>query len=177
MNKEARKNTEMNDSLNIIIEEPAWQKHLPNVEDVAQKVFTTVLSFMRKKQYPKFISQDINVNLALSSDNHVRELNNEFRQKDSPTNVLSFANIDADDFNFNSTETIELGDIIIALETMQKESFDQHISLHDHFCHLFCHGLFHLLGFDHQTDKEATEMENLEILVLKQLNIANPYKE
>ncbi len=167
----------MNDNLNIIIEEPAWIKHLPDVEETAQKVFVTVLSFMRTKQDLDFISCNINVNLSLSSDNHVRELNNEFRQKDSPTNVLSFANIDADDFKFNTSEPLELGDIIIALETMQKESFDQNISLHDHFCHLFCHGLFHLLGFDHQNDEEAAVMENLEVLVLKQLNIANPYKE
>ena len=167
----------MNDNLNIIIEEPAWIKHLPDVEETAQKVFATVLSFMRTKQDLDFISCNINVNLSLSSDNHVRELNNEFRQKDSPTNVLSFANIDADDFKFNTSDPLELGDIIIALETMQKESFDQNISLHDHFCHLFCHGLFHLLGFDHQNDEEAAVMENLEVLVLKQLNIANPYKE
>ena len=70
---------------------------------------------------------------------------------------------------------VELGDIIIALETMQREAAEKQISLHDHFCHLFTHGILHLLGFDHIEDEEAEHMENFEINILKRLNIKNPY--
>lgn len=168
----------MNDSLNILIEEPSWEKYFPDVEPTAQKVFGQVLSFMREQKNCGFlIGNDTAVNLSLSADSHVRELNNEFRGLDRPTNVLSFANIDAEDFGVEPEGSLELGDIIIALETMQKEALEQQVSLHDHFCHLFTHGLFHLLGYDHQNDAEATEMEGLETAVLKRLNIANPYQE
>ena len=74
-------------------------------------------------------------------------------------------------------EEIELGDIIIALETMQLEAKEKGISLKDHYCHLLTHGILHLLGFDHQNDEEAEYMENFEINILQQLNISNPYTE
>ena len=61
------------------------------------------------------------------------------------------------------SDVIELGDIIIALETMQKEAALKNISLHDHYCHLLIHGILHLMGFDHQDDAEAEYMENHEI--------------
>ena len=98
---------------------------------------------------------------------------------DKPTNVLSFANVDFEGFaqERDLYQEIELGDIIIAFETMQKEADIEGISLHDHYCHLLAHGLLHLLGFDHQTDEEAEYMEGFEIEILQSMGIANPYKE
>ena len=121
----------------------------------------------------------INVNLCLSDDNEVRTLNRDFRGIDKPTNVLSFAAIDDPDFdkNLELFDEIELGDIIIALETMLREASEKQISLQDHFCHLFTHGLLHLLGFDHIEDDEAEYMEEFEINILNKLNIKNPYGE
>ena len=96
-----------------------------------------------------------------------------------PTNVLSFAAVDDPDFDRNTElfGEIELGDIIIALETMQREAAEKGIPLRDHFCHLFTHGILHLLGFDHIEDDEAEYMEEFEINILKRLNIKNPYGE
>ena len=98
---------------------------------------------------------------------------------DKPTNVLSFANIDDENFeqDISLSDKIELGDIIIAFETMQREAKEKNITLHDHYCHLFTHGLLHLLGFDHIEDDEAEYMEDFEIQILKTMDIANPYQE
>ena len=109
----------------------------------------------------------------------MQKLNREYRGLDKPTNVLSFATIDDPDF-YNDLalyEEVELGDIVIALETLEQEAELKQISLHHHFCHLLIHGLLHLLGFDHIEDEEAEYMENAEIKILEQMNIPNPYKE
>ena len=93
--------------------------------------------------------------------------------------MLSFANIDDESFadEWSDGEETELGDIIIALETMQAEAGNQNLTLHDHYCHLFAHGLLHLLGYDHIEADEAEHMESFEIAILKQMNINNPYEE
>ena len=92
---------------------------------------------------------------------------------------MSFANIDDDSFDelCQSEQEIELGDIIIALETMEREAKEQEISLHDHYCHLLAHGFLHLLGYDHIEEDEARHMESFEIAILQRLNINNPYEE
>ena len=117
--------------------------------------------------------------MALSNDSEIQKLNAEFRHLDKPTNVLSFANIDDEDFDNQVAydDVIELGDIMIALETMEREAEEQKISFTDHYSHLLAHGILHLLGFDHQQDDEAEYMEGFEINILQQLNVANPYKE
>jgi probable rRNA maturation factor len=92
---------------------------------------------------------------------------------------LSFANIDDPDFEKSLTigDEVEMGDIIIALETLQREAQEKKISLYDHFCHLLTHGVLHLLGYDHIEDDEAEHMEAFEIEILNLLNISNPYQE
>ena len=119
------------------------------------------------------------VNLCLSNDEAVHKLNFEFRGIDKPTNVLSFANIDDPDFEevLECEDLVELGDVIVAFETMQREAREQGISLHDHFCHLWAHGLLHILGYDHIEPEDAAEMEQRETEVLAGLGIDNPYRE
>ena len=117
--------------------------------------------------------------MSLSNNEEVQKLNREFRAKDKPTNVLSFANIDDEGFEdeFLSADMIELGDIIMTYETLQNEADIKKISLKDHFAHLLVHGILHLFGYDHQKDEEADEMENIEINILEKMDIANPYEE
>lgn len=171
----------MNNCLNLFIDDPQWLQALPDAEELSQKVLDLVISFVLGHKDINFIQegQPLSVNLSLANDTAVQELNREFRGLDRPTNVLSFARIDDPDFDadIEDAEVIELGDIIIALETMQKEAASENLSLYDHYCHLLAHGLLHLLGFDHQDDEEAEYMESFEISILQQLNIANPYKE
>ncbi len=168
-------------NLNLDIAEPLWLQALPSAETTSAEVFASVLNYISTHENLDFlqIGKPINVNLCLSNDEEVHTLNRNFRGKDKPTNVLSFANIDDEDFDENCRldDNIELGDIIIALETMQREAKEQNISLHDHYCHLLTHGLLHLSGYDHMEDDEAAQMEGLETAILRQLNIADPYED
>ena len=171
----------MNIVLDIEVEDERWRKALPDVADTAQRVQKAVFEYLAQHEKLPFLTADkpVSVNLCLSSDAHVHQLNRDFRQMDKPTNVLSFANIDFD--NFEETADlfgeIALGDIIIAYETMQKEADEMQISLYDHFCHLLTHGLLHLSGYDHMEAEDAAYMENLEKNILQTLGIANPYAD
>lgn len=114
--------------------------------------------------------------VALSDDAAVHELNRRYRGKDAPTNVLSFP---APDIAFPENEAgpRPLGDLVLAYETLVREARDQDIPLAHHLQHLVVHGLLHLLGFDHETDREAEEMEAIEVEILAGLGISNPYHE
>ena len=97
---------------------------------------------------------------------------------DKPTNVLSFANLDFENFSADNEpfDEIELGDIIVAYETMVREAQEQEVTLFAHFCHLLVHGFLHLSGYDHIDPDDAANMENLEKEILQILGIANPYE-
>ena len=166
-----------NHYLDIIIDDDRWLVN--DIEDFADIVFSKTLEYVLENGLCKSldIGKPIRVCLCLNNDYEVQKLNSEFRGKDKPTNVLSFANIDDDDFlpSLAFEEEIELGDIIMAIETLQSEASQKGILLKDHFAHLLIHGLLHLFGYDHQDDNEADEMEGFEINILKLMGIANPY--
>ncbi len=115
--------------------------------------------------------------IVLADDAFVQGLNREYRDQDSPTNVLSFP---ADGPTGTPMETPPgaprmLGDIVVAFETASQEAADQRKPIGDHLCHLVVHGMLHLLGHDHRTASEAEAMEKLEIDILTGLEIADPY--
>ena len=182
MKKEAKKNMVMNKPLlTIVLDDSRWEQELPIAEDLANKAFDATIDFVGCTE-PSDLTRaklPISVNLSLSNDETVHLLNKEFRGIDKPTNVLSFANVDDPEFDYapDGTEHLEIGDIIIALETLKREAEEKHILLDDHFCHLLIHWLFHLLGYDHQEDDEAEHMEGFEVQILQTLGIKNPYEE
>ncbi|MGR8935633.1 MAG: rRNA maturation RNase YbeY [Gammaproteobacteria bacterium] len=98
-------------------------------------------------------------------------LNAQYRGKSGPTNILSFP--------FEAPPGIVLdllGDLVICAAVVSCEAGEQHKPLHDHWAHIVIHGVLHLLGYDHVEEKDAEEMEALEIAILKSLHIANPYE-
>jgi probable rRNA maturation factor len=111
--------------------------------------------------------------VALCNDANVRTLNAGYRGKDKPTNVLSFPAPDGP-----VPQPVKfLGDIVLARETVVHEAAERDIPFADHLRHLTVHGLLHLLGFDHETDTEAAEMESLETEILRTLGIPDPYAD
>jgi probable rRNA maturation factor len=100
----------------------------------------------------------------------IRALNRDYRGKDKPTNVLSFPADIPDHIDLPL-----LGDLIVCADVVRNEAAEQHKSTQDHWAHMVIHGTLHLLGFDHIDDDEAQEMELLEISILQQLGIDNPY--
>ena len=98
-----------------------------------------------------------------------RDLNAQYRGKDSPTNVLSFP------AEIAVPECVLLGDLAICWPVVLDEAQQQQKAPRDHFVHLFVHGVLHLLGMDHEEESEAQTMEALEVRILSQLGIADPY--
>ena len=113
------------------------------------------------------------ISVMFSTDKKVMQLNNQFRNINKPTNVLSFPSLTNSSSKFKE---VFLGDIIFSVETILSEAKINNISIIDHLIHLFIHGLLHLLGYDHKTEDEARDMENLEINILEKLSIPNPYE-
>jgi len=103
--------------------------------------------------------------------NESQSLNKDYRDKDAPTNVLSFA-LDAPEF----ITPRMLGDVVICAEVVEFESHAQGKSRDAHWAHMVVHGVLHLLGFDHQDDKQAQQMEALEIEIMRVLGFASPYE-
>ena len=112
----------------------------------------------------------LTINLKLISSNEMMKLNEEFREKKTDTNVLSFP-ADGEIQKISG----ELGDIAISIPYVQSESKNLNRDLDDHMMHLLAHGILHLLGFDHQEDQDADIMEAQEIKYLEFFKIANPY--
>ena len=111
------------------------------------------------------------INLKLVDNKEITELNKIYRNKNKPTNVLSFTNDD-----ISKSRTNDLGDIAISFEFVEQESKEQNKKFDDHVIHMFIHGIYHILGFDHENDSMADVMEEKEILLLEKLQIQNPYK-
>ena len=109
------------------------------------------------------------ISISFSGDKKIMELNSCFRKKKSATNVLSFTS------NSNFNNTLFLGDIIFSIETILKEAKRDNKTVENHLIHLFVHAVLHLLGYEHDTEEQAKKMENLEIKILSNLQIDNPY--
>ena len=113
---------------------------------------------------------DCVINLRLLNDKEMKKLNMQFRQKDKTTNVLSFPN---DDISLKQTKNI--GDIAISVEYVKAEARKEGKTFDDHIIHMLAHGVYHILGYDHENNENAMIMENKEIQTLKKINISNPY--
>jgi probable rRNA maturation factor len=111
------------------------------------------------------------VSIVLTNDSAIRDLNRGWRGIDKPTNVLSFP-VSSQTI---SGETRLLGDIVIAYETLERECDDENRMFLHHLAHLAVHGFLHLIGYDHQTDVQAEEMEGLESKIMMRLNLPDPY--
>ena len=107
---------------------------------------------------------DMEIAIVLANDEEIRELNKQFRGKNKPTNVLSFPN-----------EEEPLGDVILSYDTIEREAEEQGKTFRDHAAHLIVHGVLHLLGFDHENARDAKKMEAIEVKLLSELGISNPY--
>ena len=110
------------------------------------------------------------VALVIIDQDAMQAFNAKYRDKDKPTNVLSFP------AGFENEEgVLNLGDILLCAPVIERESQEQHKRNTDHWAHMTIHGMLHLQGYDHEHREEAETMENLEVEILNQLGIANPY--
>lgn len=119
-------------------------------------------------------NEDCDVAVLFTDDDAIAAINAEWRGQGKPTNVLSFPT--PADLPVPQGEARPLGDIVLAHGVIAREAIEQGKSLRDHTVHLIVHGTLHLLGFDHETDDDAREMEALETSILKGLGVSDPYE-
>ena len=120
----------------------------------------------------------IEISVRLTSDDEVHSLNREYRGKDKPTNVLSFAMIEPEDMAQlagSRDPEIMLGDIILAHGVCLAEAAERGVRVEAHATHLIVHGTLHLLGYDHMGDEDAEMMEALERQIMSALGLHDPY--
>lgn len=146
--------------------DPRWPADLP---DRLQPLIAAAIGTAASPDGP------LELSVVLADDQTVQSLNRDYREKDRPTNVLSFALTESDEPAGLPGQPIALGDVLLAYETVASEARQQNKSLQDHVFHLVAHGVLHLLGYDHQVEEDAREMERLEKAILAEFAIADPY--
>ncbi|CAN5253910.1 rRNA maturation RNase YbeY [soil metagenome] len=121
------------------------------------------------------------ISVKLADDAEVQALNAAYRNKDAPTNVLSFPMLQPgfmEATGMADDGEILLGDVVLAYETCAREAAEKAVTLEQHATHLIVHGVLHLLGYDHvEHEDQAREMEAMETHALASLGIADPYAE
>ena len=143
----------------------SYSTNLP-ISDSLEEKLNKALSYIFKEEG----ITDSSINLKILTDEDIKELNKKFRNKNTTTNVLSFSNEDV-----SKSITGNLGDIAISYEFVKKESKEHKKNFDDHMIHMLVHGVYHILGFDHENDEMADIMEIKEVKLLKKLDIKNPY--
>ena len=144
-------------SADILINFSSWEKH-PGLKELIKIAIKQTVSNVDIKGYNE-------ISILLTSDTQVEQLNRQYRSINQPTNVLSFP-----------SEKPHLGDIILSYEYIQKELINLNKKFEEHISHLIIHGTLHLYGFDHENDKNAVTMENMERHIMSELGYNDPYE-
>jgi probable rRNA maturation factor len=116
------------------------------------------------------VKDEVELVIRLVDEAESQQLNHDYRDKDCPTNVLSFP--------FEAPEMVPLpliGDLVVCVPVVAQEAMQQNKSLEAHWAHIVVHGVLHLMGYDHQTDCEAQIMEDMERKILHELHFPDPY--
>ncbi|MEO9896418.1 MAG: rRNA maturation RNase YbeY [Paracoccaceae bacterium] len=150
--------------LDVVIEDGRWNDL--GLTDLASVAISATLGHLDLQ------ANDHEVVVLACDDARISALNSEFREKPTPTNVLSWPSVDLEP---GAEPDEELGDIAIAYETCKQESEAQNKQLIAHVTHLLVHATLHLLGYDHINAADADQMEKIEVEILGKLGIADPY--
>ncbi len=157
-------------TIDILIESSLWETPSGDDNETYETLARSCVDAVwARLELPQ---QETELSLVLTDDTSIRTINAQWRNKDKATNVLSFP---AFDIAPGDAPGPMLGDIIIARETVEREALEENKSFNQHLHHMIVHGLLHLLGYDHEDDEEAEEMEGLEREILHALAIPDPY--
>ena len=151
--------------LEITIQNQKLWKDLGNI-------FCTMVLDLLSKIIEDKNQQKTSISILLTDDLYIKKINTKWRKSKKATNVLSFpvSKISKEEDYFF------IGDIVLSYETILSECKSRKKSFRDHFLHLLVHGFLHLLGYNHDNERDEKEMEELEVNYLSKLNIKNPYE-
>lgn len=147
--------------------------------EINNQLFVQVLNEIIKiyKNFDKI--KNIELSILLTHNNRIKKLNQEFRDQNNTTNVLSFPDIDIDFRKILEFQPdlyyFYLGDIAFSFETVYAEAAEKKIHFLNHFKHLLVHSILHLIGYDHRNNEEDKIMRSVELKILKELSITSPY--
>lgn len=153
----------MADLVDLVLDAPEWEQHLPDLERFVLRVLAEAA---RAEGL-----QEVSVCVLLTHDEAMQTLNSRWRERDQPTNVLSFPAASG----LAQPGARMLGDLALGWGVVRAEAEKQGKPLADHVAHLLVHGFLHLLGYDHELEAQAGEMESREVAILSGLNVADPY--
>tara|TARA_B000000609_G_C24109076_1_gene312873 strand:- start:257 stop:715 length:459 start_codon:yes stop_codon:yes gene_type:complete len=140
--------------INYNVDEEGWKKHFPSFQKYISKTVNETIKAIDIKN-----SKNFSVTFLLTSNKTIKELNFKYRKKNNPTNVLSFP------MQSSYMNKFILGDIVMANQTLIKEAEEQRVTKYDHLCKMTIHGMLHLLGYDHKTEKQFKQMNKYENLI------------
>lgn len=156
--------------LEVIFQPIVESKHIPTHEQLQLWAETA----LTQAKIPTSFPYQLTVRLVDKEESAY--LNENFRKKKGPTNILSF-NYSESLFPTDENEPVYLGDLVVCTDLVTEEAIEQKKEEQAHWAHLIVHGVLHLCGYDHEKETDAEQMESLEIKILKQLNYENPYQE
>jgi probable rRNA maturation factor len=157
--------------IQISVEEGEWPSE-DALQSFCEGVLEKAAAFIAREEKQPFPEMPAEVSLVFTDDASIREINAEWRSIDKPTNVLSFP---AFPVLPGKMPGPMLGDIILARETIERESVDLGKPFDEHLTHLLVHGFLHLFGYDHIGEGDAERMEGLETRILAHLGLSDPY--
>jgi probable rRNA maturation factor len=152
-----------------------WQRLCPDVRRLARNTARAALTDSIAAMAVTSPAR-VELGIMLTDNAGQQQLNQKYRGKRAPTNVLAFPSWDRST-RLPCGAPLLLGDVVLALEMVEREAADQGKTFADHFRHLVVHGILHLLGWDHQGEAAAAEMEALEISILAKLGVPDPYRQ
>lgn len=172
-------------TLELDIQNPSELTHLPSEKEFQRWVNEAFIK-AKSDEGNESKNQSYSVVIRVTDETESQELNHAYRQKDAPTNVLSFPfempdlpEMEASEFDVSElkdADQLHLGDLVFCEPLIEKEAQQQNKDLFQHWAHLVIHGMLHLQGYDHIDDDDAVRMESLEINMMKQLKLPNPYE-
>ena len=143
-------------------------------EEDIKDFIENVLTFAIQELKPNFQKKPFYLSVFITNNFGISKINSKYRNKNFPTNVLSFPQ-DEERKIFDNFKSKILGDIVLSLEKIRIESVEQNKSFKNHLTHMLIHGLLHLFGYNHLNDKDAEIMERFETNILSKLLIPAPY--
>lgn len=163
----------MDSDINLDYQVATDLTELPNQEQLSQWIALALQLEAATYGKANALAMPLDITVRVVDEAESQELNAVYRGKDKPTNVLSFPFENPPGL----TEPLPiLGDLVVCAQVVAKEAAEQNKALMSHWAHMIIHGSLHLLGYDHIKDSEAQQMESLEIDILEQLSIPNPYE-